>query len=168
MNLHPSRLLEINFPDVLLPDSATDEINSNGFIKYKIKAMTNLQTEELILNKASIYFDYNQPVTTNTVELQVVDMTGFNESLTTTPGIIVYPNPGNGIIHIKLNNSDSKIYSTIVSDITGKQLMKIYPTPANSIILTMESLNSGTYFLKVIGINGEIYFAKFIMIKEGN
>jgi uncharacterized repeat protein (TIGR01451 family) len=59
-------VLKFTFNNIDLTDSTTDELNSHGFVKYKIspKASTPLGTR--INNSADIYFDYNFPVRTNT------------------------------------------------------------------------------------------------------
>lgn len=54
------------FTDILLPDSNVNEPASHGHITYRIKPVAGLQIGDTIKNKASIYFDYNLPIVTNT------------------------------------------------------------------------------------------------------
>lgn len=54
------------FNNVLLPDSNVNEQASHGYIVYRIKPKTTLLNGDIINNTASIYFDYNLPVETNT------------------------------------------------------------------------------------------------------
>jgi uncharacterized repeat protein (TIGR01451 family) len=56
------------FNDILLPDSNVNEPASHGYITYRVKPVTGLQIGDVIHNSASIYFDYNLPVKTNTTE----------------------------------------------------------------------------------------------------
>ncbi len=56
-----------NFPNIILPDSATSDSASRGFVQYKIKVKNGLVRGNTIGNQASIYFDLNSPVATNTV-----------------------------------------------------------------------------------------------------
>ncbi len=60
------RNIKFTFDDILLPDSNVNLAGSQGFVKYRIsqKAGVPLQTD--ILNKAAIFFDFNEPVITNT------------------------------------------------------------------------------------------------------
>jgi hypothetical protein len=51
-----------------LPDSNVNLIGSNGFVKFSIRPKTNTPLETLIRNRAGIYFDFNEPIITNTVE----------------------------------------------------------------------------------------------------
>ncbi len=63
--------LVIDFPNILLPDSTTNLAASNGFVSFKI----GLQSSDLLpdfrffrlRNNAAIYFDFNEPIITNTV-----------------------------------------------------------------------------------------------------
>ena len=56
----------------MLPDSTANEAGQpRGYIVYRIKANTNLKVEDVIRNTASIYFDYNAPVQTNTEKTRV-------------------------------------------------------------------------------------------------
>ncbi|HNP22760.1 MAG TPA: T9SS type A sorting domain-containing protein [Panacibacter sp.] len=59
------------FSHIMLPDSTANEPGSHGYIVYRIKANTNLKVEDVIRNTASIYFDYNAPVQTNTEKTRV-------------------------------------------------------------------------------------------------
>lgn len=69
---HPVRLivrgrtLVWNFEDINLSPKIIDEPNSHGFINYTMKLRKNLPIGRKIKNTASIYFDYNEPIVTNT------------------------------------------------------------------------------------------------------
>lgn len=54
------------FPHINLVDSATNPTGSEGWIQYKVKSKSNIPTGKLIKNTASIYFDTNPAITTNT------------------------------------------------------------------------------------------------------
>lgn len=53
------------FNNIMLADKTTNEPLSHGYIVFKIKNKTPL-TYHQVANKASIYFDYNPPIITNT------------------------------------------------------------------------------------------------------
>ena len=55
------------FDPIALPDSATHALASQGFVKYRILTKKNLLAGSKILNKAAIYFDFNEGIHTNTV-----------------------------------------------------------------------------------------------------
>ncbi|MBL0357211.1 MAG: hypothetical protein IPP72_10150 [Chitinophagaceae bacterium] len=54
------------FKNILLPDSNANEVKSHGFVQFRIKALPSTPINTTIENAAGIYFDYNQPVITNT------------------------------------------------------------------------------------------------------
>ena len=77
---HPNRvglsetgLLEVFFDDILLPDSTTNEPASHGFYTFGIKVKQGLEDFSEISNTAGIYFDFNQPVVTNTTKNTIVE-----------------------------------------------------------------------------------------------
>ena len=55
------------FPHINLPDSVHSFIRSQGWIQYNVKVLHNVSIGSQIKNTASIIFDNNNPVVTNTV-----------------------------------------------------------------------------------------------------
>jgi uncharacterized repeat protein (TIGR01451 family) len=55
------------FTNIYLPDSTSNEPDSHGFVKFRIKPKPNLAKGTMIRNAADIYFDYNSPILTNEV-----------------------------------------------------------------------------------------------------
>ncbi|MDF2435979.1 MAG: hypothetical protein K0Q95_355 [Bacteroidota bacterium] len=58
--------LLIVFPHINLTDSTSHADSSKGYFQYRIKPLTGLGCGTEIHNTASIYFDFNAPVVTNT------------------------------------------------------------------------------------------------------
>ena len=67
----PDRVLVWDFKDIDLPHAAVDEAGSNGFILFKIRTRDDLPHQDSVRNRASIYFDFNPPVHTNTTDNRV-------------------------------------------------------------------------------------------------
>ena len=65
--LTPQRELIFTFANILLPDSTSNEPESHGYVKYRIFPQADLLPAEVIRNRAGIYFDFNDPIITNTV-----------------------------------------------------------------------------------------------------
>lgn len=61
------RTLSVLFDNINLIDSLTDEPNSHGYFTFTIGLNDNLPVGTQIQNTASIIFDYNLPLETNTV-----------------------------------------------------------------------------------------------------
>ena len=60
--------LDFKFPNIMLPDSASNPAGSQGFVQYRIKPKANLPLGTQIENTAHIYFDYNAAITTSAFE----------------------------------------------------------------------------------------------------
>jgi uncharacterized repeat protein (TIGR01451 family) len=70
--MHGPRVLEWTFNDILLPDSTTNEPGSNGFVTFSVHQVKDLLDGTEINNLVGIYFDFNEPVITNTTS-HIVD-----------------------------------------------------------------------------------------------
>jgi uncharacterized repeat protein (TIGR01451 family) len=64
--MHGPRVLEWTFSNIQLPDSTTNEVLSHGFITFSVDQNLGLPSGTLIHNTADIYFDFNEPIVTNT------------------------------------------------------------------------------------------------------
>jgi hypothetical protein len=60
------------FKPIILPDSATDYRASQGYVSFEIKTLADIPEASIIRNTASIIFDRNAPIITNTVESTIV------------------------------------------------------------------------------------------------
>ncbi len=61
-------VLEFTFNDINLVDSTTNEPLSHGFVFFDVALDRNLAVGTEITNTAAIYFDFNVPIITNTVQ----------------------------------------------------------------------------------------------------
>jgi hypothetical protein len=68
------------FEDIELPPATTDEIHSQGFICFRIKPISGLLQSETINNTATIFFDLNPPVATNTVVNTIYDCVDLQQA----------------------------------------------------------------------------------------
>lgn len=88
-------VLRFRFDNIMLPDSNVNEPGSNGFVKFKVSQMPDLANGTRIENDAAIFFDFNDPVITNTTFHEIGDH--FIVSAVVDPGqtIVqrVFPNP---------------------------------------------------------------------------
>ena len=65
--LESDRRLVFTFNNILLPDSLTNEIRSQGLVNFSIKPIPDIAFGTTINNKAAIYFDFNEPVITDSI-----------------------------------------------------------------------------------------------------
>jgi hypothetical protein len=69
------------FENIMLPDSNVNEATSHGFVKFTIHPRSDVPLGTSIPNSAAIYFDFNEPVITNT---SIHTNTNTNPTTTTT------------------------------------------------------------------------------------
>ncbi len=65
LEVDSGRIIKFKFNNINLVDSGSNQLLSNGFVKYRITREPNLIEGATIHNSASIYFDNNLPVITN-------------------------------------------------------------------------------------------------------
>jgi hypothetical protein len=141
------RNMEFKFEDILLVDSNTNEPLSHGFVRYRIQPKTNLSAGDSITNFAAIYFDFNEPVITNTAKTIIVLPTGLASANPARGKLHVFPNPTENILNISgihLENGKAQLRLT---DIYGKL---IFEKTITSITTTLETndLSSGIYLIQ--------------------
>nr|WP_294862458.1 T9SS type A sorting domain-containing protein [uncultured Fluviicola sp.] len=133
--------LSFQFNNIWLADSTSNEPESHGFVQYRIKPFVPLSNGSAIENKASIYFDFNSPIVTNTAVTAVGNLS-VNKSSKNNP--VIYPNPSNGIFHIQFPESVEEVY---VYTISGLQVAHETNPNANW-SLDLSSQPKGVYILK--------------------
>ncbi|MEO6668119.1 MAG: hypothetical protein ABIN36_01500 [Ferruginibacter sp.] len=70
-NLKDKKYLTVTFNNIKLVDSIQNEPLSHGYFSYRIKPRSTVAVGDTITNSASIYFDFNPPIKTNT-EITIV------------------------------------------------------------------------------------------------
>ncbi|OAV44248.1 T9SS type A sorting domain-containing protein [Lewinella sp. 4G2] len=74
--------LTVTFDEINLPDSTRSPVESNGFFSFDVRLLDDFVMGD-VENTAAIYFDFNRPIITNTVQSSIVefldeDEDGFN------------------------------------------------------------------------------------------
>jgi uncharacterized repeat protein (TIGR01451 family) len=156
--MYGPRVLEWTFNNILLPDSTTNLEGSNGFVTYHVEQVPDLAPGTVIHNKADIYFDLNEPVTTNetwhTIYNGFFAVAGVDEMNIQGTLFKVYPNPVNGQLTIEAGKNTNERF--IVYDQMGKKIQSgKLSFPLTHIDMT--TLNQGIYFIQV-GDNESITF----------
>jgi len=145
------------FSQINLPDSNTNEPESHGWFIYRIKPKSNLIVGDLANAQASIYFDYNLPITTNLETVEVVSLLSNSTFENNNNDISIYPNPANSFINIYTSNK-VLIKSINVYNALGQKVI----TKENDFSkVNIEHLQNGIYFIEVNTTN-EKYKLNFI------
>jgi hypothetical protein len=133
---------------IFLVDSATNEEASKGFVSFRVKKKKGLPLNTEIKNHASIYFDYNEPIVTNTVTTTITSPSSIFSVTNQKSEIRIYPNPTNTILNIQTEKFNPVLVS--VFDINGKKISE--QKYASQIDVSL--LTSGIYFIELKGSDG--------------
>ncbi|MFH0866539.1 MAG: T9SS type A sorting domain-containing protein, partial [Bacteroidota bacterium] len=157
-------ILEWTFDSIMLPDSTTDEANSHGFISYRIKPLTSLSETDTIYNMAYIYFDFNEPVLTNTTESYLEATVVSIPEITNSGNLKIFPNPTHDeftveVIEKVIYPCKVKIYNSLANIVMTKEITQPIAT------INCQGLKSGFYFIIVEDKYGSIA-GKGKMIKQ--
>jgi len=154
---HPYRALitkgnmaEFIFDGINLPGKIMNEPASHGYIAFKIKPKNGIIIGETIYNKAGIYFDYNQPVVTNTVSTTIVNFSKTRNAI----GLTVYPNPAKDHIWFTVNEGVKVKSINLYNGMGVKLYAEDVVNCSTPKMLNMLNLPTGILFLEVISDQG--------------
>ncbi|AXG73238.1 T9SS C-terminal target domain-containing protein [Flavobacterium arcticum] len=119
-----------------------------GNVLYKIKTLNTLQEDDIVMQEANIYFDYNFPIETNEANTTFAVLS--NDVLTKDDSVKLYPNPTTDNVTIAAN---SAITSVQLYDVQGR-LLHSRVGNETSIRLDVSAQPSGLYFVKITTDNG--------------
>jgi hypothetical protein len=134
------------FNNIMLPDSNVNEPASHGFVKFLISPKPGLPNAALVQNRAAIYFDFNEPVITNTtwhtLGEQYLDVS--NHVFDPGIGLEVFPNPTAGSATFWLQSSTLRRGLLKVYDLNGR-VVATQQFQHNQFIFNTEGLQAGCY-----------------------
>lgn len=138
--------MEFIFNNINLPYEDEDEEGSNGFIAYKIKPIAGTQIGDFIIgNEAYIYFDYNEPIITNTTSTEVVEENSSVSVHNLNDLISVYPNPTNGVLYIS-SKGNTILEGVKIYNLQGREL---FGSTTNQETINIENLSAGIYLMNI-------------------
>jgi hypothetical protein len=152
--------LKYNFKNILLPTKASQPILSNGNFIYTIKPKKGLAAGTQIKNKAAIYFDFNEPVITNTTLNTIAFPTGLPKIGNKFGDLRLYPNPANAILHIEIENATDASAIISIFDMMGRTIDVQTRFTNGKMSINTAAYPAGNYIVKVV-CNNKLYHAKF-------
>ena len=145
--------VSFNFENIQLPDSTNNEPESHGFICYRILPKSGLDIGAKMSNEASIYFDFNAPIETNTVITEIVELLVLHENEKLQ--LSYYPNPVGDILHLV---SPSEIVFVQVFDQFGRSVLQ----SSQGQQVNVSGLPAGVYYARVEDQKGTSGVLKFV------
>jgi len=138
--------LEWTFDAINLLPITVSETASQGYVHFKIKPKPGYMVGDIIPNTAQIYFDFNDPIITNTFE------TAFVATLTnpdfTLENLVIYPNPTSNQVVISVQNSTDTIETIRLMDVLGKVVLQ-KEVFQNQATLDLSKLSKGVYMVEI-------------------
>lgn len=162
------KIATFTFNNINLPPAKNEPLASNGLFTYTIKTRSGLPVGTTFRNSASIYFDYNEPVKTNTT-LNTIGVTTRTNNITPDEyhSFTIYPNPAGSIFNALINSDYETAAKMVVSDITGKTLLSKILTlqkGQQTIATDISQLTSGIYFV-TLNANGKTETSKLVVMR---
>lgn len=148
--LESDSILIIDFPDIMLPDSTSDLIGSQGSFSFSIRPRAGSLPGTAISNKADIYFDFNPPIRTNTATV----VTEISTPVGTIPifmPLTLAPNPVESQLRVALQGSGTGNW--MIHDVQGRVAMS-GNWNGTSMTIPMETLRTGIYTITVFTVTG--------------
>ena len=151
---HPNYIMDrvgnnINwkFDNIQLPVSIANTNIGKGYVMFKIKPKPGFAVGDVIPNTASIYFDFNPAIVTNTFTTEFTALLNVDEL--ENGDFVFYPNPTSDFVTVTLKNGSDTISSISVYDVLGKQIMNVKASSISETI-DLSAVNAGIYFVEVI------------------
>ncbi|MCA0234898.1 MAG: hypothetical protein LCH81_00790 [Bacteroidetes bacterium] len=149
-----SGILTFVFDNIMLPDSNVNEAASHGFVAFNLAPADTTPLGTVLENSVGIYFDFNEPVITNTV-FHTVDtgflmynLPSFTSITPAPPGLSVFPNPAGEWVQVSMPGHFFKKGSIQLLDVYGREVAQ-HPYVGESAQIRRNHLPSGVYSIVV-------------------
>lgn len=151
--LNNNRTLRFEFNDILLPQQSVNDTGSNGYVFFRILPDTSQLIEnEIIPNSASIFFDYNLPILTNTSQMILSSFVSGIDSKTLNPlEALLIPNPAQDEVTI-VSNKPSELKHITVMDLSGNTVFSSHEFYEGKI--NVSHLKAGLYLVSIQTFSG--------------
>ncbi len=169
--IHQDKILNFKFDNILLPDSSSNELESQGYVVFEIKPKPNLPLDTKIENTANIYFDLNEAIVTNTISNTITD-----NLLNCTPLVNVEnisfknlefhlsPNPAKDWIQLTFPENLNEVNFQIINSQGQEVYFGKENNNGNEFKIQTDFLSEGVYFFKIQS-EGNMGIKRFVKIK---
>jgi uncharacterized repeat protein (TIGR01451 family) len=154
VSMSENGVVKFIYKNVNLPwKSAFGDVLSSGMFSYSIKLKNNLTVGTKIKNKAAIYFDYNDPIITNsTLNTIAAKPVSINENKLLADNVLIFPNPTNNYFTMLISSTQNTRGVLSIFDISGREVsVKNVELQLGENKLTENTsiLQSGIYFVQL-------------------
>ncbi len=162
-NVRGENVLEFVFENIILPDSTSNEPASHGFVKFSVLPSSNLALGDNIDNFVDIYFDFNEPVRTNTA-MTVFDInTASRNFVNEKQELLISPNPAADYCWLSIKDNSSETGMLKLYDLKGILIKEEkIRLDAGPVMLKLNDLAAGLYSVQVVS-NKKVYAGQVIV-----
>lgn len=143
--------IRFRFENIYLPDSGSNYLGSMGAITYGIRQKKDLAPGTEMTNTAAIYFDYNDPIITNTTLNTINIPTSIADVAVAEAFAQVYPNPANTALTVKMN--DNSAFAVAIYDMLGRVVMT-QNSAKGTLTIDTTPLSEGLYIVRIANQQG--------------
>ena len=138
------------FDNIQLPSIEQDSVENKGFVQFAISPIEGLEVNHELSNTAEIYFDFNDPIITNTTTHTLVKdlTTSINALNEEALSFNLYPNPATDNVQI-LTDQTSSAYKYELLDTRGSLIS--VGRFVGSHTLDVSNIDAGVYNLASYG-----------------
>ena len=160
--LSESGELSFLFERINLPDSASDPSGSQGFVTFLVDHLPGISEGAEVTNTASIYFDTNPAIVTNTVlNTLTYGVVGIAEA-GLSGGLEVHPNPVQDNAVVRLGEEFQGRTDLLLNDALGRTV-RAWSISGDRAELRREDLPRGLYLLRAVGREGTERVVRVLM-----
>ncbi len=144
-------VIRFQFDNIDLPAEINDEPGSHGLVTYTVKTKKGLPIGTQFKNSAAIYFDFNEPVITNTTTNTLGELSVEEARKTDNGKVSVYPNPTHDIFTVRIKEGNYQLLKVI------NTLGQVYATErviGNETRIDLSAATPGIYFIILQGSEG--------------
>ncbi|MCC6410315.1 MAG: hypothetical protein IT270_01575 [Saprospiraceae bacterium] len=156
-DIYGNGILKFDFPNIMLPDSNVNEPLSHGFVQFRIAHRENAPLETVIENEAAIYFDFNEPIFTNTTEHRLGEnFLSVSSWEVLRPGLKldVAPNPSVDVARVTVNGlKGGEDLRLRICDLQGRVVRELVGT-GGVFEIQRGAMPAGVYML-VLFVDGQ-------------
>jgi hypothetical protein len=161
----PGNELVFAYKDINLPDSATNNSDSRGYVVFSFKPKSSLALNDIIENQAVIVFDFSQNIRTNTTLSRYITKPTIAIKEGPSQNSYFFPNPSSDFIHLNMeSNAAASHRQFYLINLLGQRItleFSISSPLSKEIILYVKTVPEGFYFLNTFSQRGEhIYLGK--------
>lgn len=162
--------VQFMFQNIQLPPKTVDPAGSYGFVKFRISQQPDLAEGTVIYNDALVFFDFNDPFTTNITFHTIGELdpppVAVDETGSAAAGIEIMPNPADQYTLLKIGKEFSAGAKVIISDVSGKVVWAQQAAAGSSTVhIPTGNFVPGAYRLSIITNEKIVQAGKLVVIR---